>query len=180
MAGSGPWVCAGTGLRRHARAVLVGGRRSSSRRRAGRMKKRFISWLFSTPRGLLCLAGGVLVVALGWYFGTPLRGLVMAHIDYALGHYRVWEGGPPAPWLREEQELLRERYGVEVDGVMPYLLTPWTFPYFWYGRGYNAAALDLLRQRYGKDVLDECYRDAKERWLAEHPEQRKWFGGGPQ
>jgi hypothetical protein len=106
--------------------------------------------------------------------------MLMSYIDHLRGLDGVCIGGPPPPWSREEADLLRERYGVEVVGVFPDYVTLFTLPVISYLHGYNSVSRDRLREKYGKDVVSECERDAKEQWRAEHPEEyRKLFRNGP-
>jgi hypothetical protein len=141
--------------------------------------KRYLTWLFSTARGRLSLAIGVPLALAAWYFSAEPRGIFMADIDYLCGRYGVWETGPPWPWLNEEKDLLRERYRVEVVGLMPDHPTPVTLPLIWYGRGYNTVARANLQEKYGKDVLVECARDARKRWAADHPKEAEKMGIRP-
>jgi hypothetical protein len=141
--------------------------------------KRFISWLFSTRRGRFSLAFGAALTVAALYFTAEPRGALMAEIDYLRGYYGVCVAGPPSPWWKEERDLLRERYRVEVAGVIPDYITPLTLPLLWYGRGYDNVAEARLREKYGKDILAECERDAKARWLADHPKEAERMGIHP-
>jgi hypothetical protein len=138
------------------------------------------SWLFAPQRRGCVLFLGAIILVVGWVVTSPFRGMLMSYFDHLRGHGGVCIGGPPPPWWREEGDLLRERYGVEVKGVHPDYITPFTLPAAAYLQGYDNVSRELLRGKYGKDVVSECERDAKEQWRAEHPEEyRRLFGGSP-
>jgi hypothetical protein len=142
--------------------------------------RHFFSWLFAPRRRGCVLFLATIILVVGWVVTSPFRGMLMSYIDHLRGHEGVCIGGPPPPWWREEGDLLRERYGVEVKGVFPDYITPFTLPAVVYLQGYDSISRDLLRGKYGKDVVSECERDAIEQWRAAHPEEyRRMFGDAP-
>jgi hypothetical protein len=95
-----------------------------------------------------------------WWAAAYPRGVLMAHLDHARGHYEVLSGGPPPPqWVSEYERLLEERYGVQVNWVagcdVPMSLR-------WYIHGYNPTSRRLLEEKFGKDIFAECAAEARQ------------------
>jgi hypothetical protein len=142
--------------------------------------RHLFSWLFAPQRRGCVLFLGAIILVVGWVLTSPFRGMLMSYLDHLRGYNGVYIGGPPPPWWRGEANLLRERYRVEVKGVFPDYITPFTLPANAYRQGYDSVSRDLLREMYGKDVVTECESDAIEQWRTEHPEEyRRWFGEAP-
>jgi hypothetical protein len=103
-----------------------------------------------------------------WWASTYPRGVLMAHLDHARGHYEVQTAGLPAPWEWDFARLLEERYGVQLNRVagcnVPHSLRS-------YITGYNSVSVRLLEEKFGKDIFPECAAEARVMWEAEHPEQ---------
>jgi hypothetical protein len=111
---------------------------------------------------------GITMLVVWWASAYP-RGVLMAHLDHARGHYQVLSFGLCSqPWDDECTDLLWERYGVErnwVDG-------PWWLPWRWsYFSGYGSTSERLLEEKFGKDIFRECAAEARQQYQAEHPEQ---------
>jgi uncharacterized protein (TIGR03067 family) len=102
-----------------------------------------------------------LLLVVGWYVSAYPRGMLMAHLDHALGHHEMKVYGLPEPWEEAYAELLRQRYGVKwnfVAGcVVPEELAR-------YANGYNAVSRRLLIEKHGKDIFEECNAVAEQKW----------------
>jgi hypothetical protein len=120
-------------------------------------------------RPLVWLSAVALSVPL-WHALAYPRGALEARIDDARGDYEVLGYGLPAPWTPGAARLLEERYGVRLRGVAGCCVSPWVR---WHADGYNAASEPLLRERFGKDVIEECFEEGRRRWKAERPDQAK-------
>src|SRR5205085_1239093 len=109
----------------------------------------------------------VMVLAL-WIPTAYPRGMLMAHLEYACGHYEIQDAGYPVEWRREYHQLLRERYNVNLNRVADCVVWPNTK---WFMDGYNSVSEPKLIRKYGKDIFNECAASAERRWKREHPEQ---------
>jgi hypothetical protein len=104
---------------------------------------------------------GAIVFVVVWYAGSYPRGMAMAYIDHACGHYEEKTYGLPDPSRWEYARLLKERYDVKLHAVAGCEVYP---DDEWYVGGYNAVSRRLLLQKYSKDIFAECYAEA-----AKHP-----------
>jgi hypothetical protein len=84
---------------------------------------------------------GAIVFVIVWYAGSYPRGMVMAYIDHAYGHYEVKVWGLPMFFDDGHESLLREKYGVEMVRVGECSVFPTTEMY---ARGYNSISKPLL------------------------------------
>ena len=123
--------------------------------------------LLKSRRTWLVILAGVAA----WYAASYPRGMVMAYIDHAFGHYEVQGWGFPPPWMGDYKRLLKENYGVTYRSVGGCMVFPTVG---WYAEGYSSVSGPRLQARYGKDIFAECATLAEERWDAEHP---GWRGG---
>jgi hypothetical protein len=103
----------------------------------------------------------VLVLAVLVYFLPYYRGMLMAHIDCARGHYEIKViGGPLLPEPKAEEfgkyaQLLEERYGVVLNVVAGCVVTDDLDQYV---KGYNSVSERLLRKKHGLDIFEQCQR----------------------
>jgi hypothetical protein len=118
--------------------------------------------LLSRRRVILALIS--LVVS--WYAGSYWRGVMMATIDFACGHYEKMGWGLPFPWTEDYARRLKEKYGVTYDPIDDCSVFPTTECYI---DGYNSVSRSLLLKMYGKDIFAECFTEAEQKWHAEHP-----------
>lgn len=122
--------------------------------------------LLNSPRGQLRLGCAALALFVLWFAAAYPRGVLMAHIDHARGHYDYLHMGSPVAWFFDASRLLADQYGVEISpapGVMGWDV--------WYMEGYNSASRQLLTTQFGKDVIAECFSRAEQEYRAKHPEQ---------
>jgi uncharacterized protein (TIGR03067 family) len=117
--------------------------------------------LLKSRRAWAGFAGVGLLLVVAWYASAYPRGMLMAHLDHALGHHEMKVYGLPEPWEEEYAELLRQRYGVKwnfVAGcVVPEELAR-------YANGYNAVSRRLLIEKHGKDIFAKCSALAEQQW----------------
>jgi hypothetical protein len=108
-----------------------------------------------------------LALAVQWYLTAYPRGMLMAYIDHARGHYKVLEQGDPySPRAHEEYaRLLEERYGVGLEAVGEGFLADK------YAGGYNQVSTYLLFRKHGKNVLSRCYNLARKKCREERGDQ---------
>ena len=110
----------------------------------------------------------VVAFLFSWYAGSYWRGVTMASIDHACGHYEIKGWYCSEPWRGMYMRLLNERYGVGEDTVSDYMVLPITE---WYAHGYNSVSRPLLLKKYGKDIFAECAAEAEQQW--QPPPRRK-------
>jgi hypothetical protein len=108
------------------------------------------------------LIAAVLVAAF-WFLGGYPRGMAMAYLDHARGHYEVQACGLPPPWCGEYDRVLEEKYGVKVNVVAGCVVSPWLDAYV---SGYNEVSCRRLNERYRHDIFAECAQLAEARWKA--------------
>ena len=89
------------------------------------------------------------------------RGRADAKADLSHGRFRELGFGLPAPWLPLYASILKERYGVEFEGVAGCMVTQETVNYV---RGYNAVSAEAILRRFGRDVLTEAEQEASRRY----------------
>lgn len=116
-----------------------------------------LSLLKSRRARILTILAGVGLVIL-WYLGPYPRGVVMAHVDHARGYYEIKTyGGPLSPEESERyakyNRLLQERYEVELEPVAGCVVT-WSLVQF--VDGYNSVSKQLLKEKHGRDIFEEC------------------------
>jgi hypothetical protein len=86
-----------------------------------------------------------------WSLTAYPRGMLMAHVDHARGHFELKAYGLPPPWEGEYARLLEEGYGVELNPVAGCVVTEGLV---WYVAGYNSVSQRLLIERYRSDIFN--------------------------
>lgn len=110
---------------------------------------------WSTRR--LALTGLGLFVAR--FFSAYPYGIVAAYVDYYRGHYEMKKfGALPPMWVDEYEQLVKARYGVQTHRVAGCVLDQ---DIVWYVSGYNSTMLDLLKDRHGRDIFEECANEVR-------------------
>lgn len=114
------------------------------------------AWFKRLTLARLILA--LIVLAIAWVLAAWPLGAVMAHVDHLRGHDEVKTFGLPAEWSDDYAALLRDRYGVELSAVAG--CTP-SLSFMQYVDGYNRVSESYFKQKYGKDILEECAEEAQ-------------------
>jgi hypothetical protein len=123
--------------------------------------------LLRKPHGWLLAAFIGFALVFAWQVTAYPRGMLMAHIDHARGHYEQKSCYPcPSRW--EYRRLLKEKYGVAVTSVGSCCVSESVASY---ADGYNAVSTPLLIDRFGRDIFTECHTLAKNKWDEENPNQ---------
>src|SRR5438105_4124653 len=111
-----------------------------------------MAFRFFRPRQAWLVAlAAIPVLAVGWYLTPYWRGVLMAHLDHARGHYEVkMRGGAPLPppeaaTYTEYARLLRVRYAVELNVVCGCVATENLVQYT---EGYNSVSRSRLIEKY--------------------------------
>jgi uncharacterized protein (TIGR03067 family) len=117
--------------------------------------------LLKSRRVWVVLAVLSLLLVVGWYASAYPRGMLMARIDHARGHYKFKVYGSLIPWEKEYARLLQQRYGVAWDRVASCVVSE---ELAWYAGGYNSVSQHLLLEKYGKDIFEECNAVAEQKW----------------
>jgi hypothetical protein len=108
------------------------------------------------------LIAAVLAAAF-WFLGGYPRGMAMAYLDQARGHYEVQNYGYPAPWRGDYGRLLEEKFGVKLNAVAGCVASPWLDAYV---SGYNEVSRRRLNERFHHDIFAEFAQLAEARWKA--------------
>jgi hypothetical protein len=96
----------------------------------------------------------VIAAAVGWPAAARPRGMLMARIDHARGHYEVQVHGERSlTEVQRAEDLLLERYGVRTNSASGCLVT-WESAQ--YAGGYNSVSRRRLVAKHGKDIFAEC------------------------
>lgn len=137
-------------------------------RRAARAFWTIVLFLWSAAFGLTALAIGAYIdvqpQATGPYDDPYIetieqarrRGREDAERDTSRGHFRVKAYGLRLS-NRQYEELLRNRYGVDTDIVGGCVMLTEQLAYW---STYNEFAVTEINKHYGKNVFDECLREA--------------------
>jgi hypothetical protein len=134
--------------------------------RTCRTEETLMSSLLKSPWTWVVTAAVMLgVLALVFLSLTPSysSGVREAYADHARGHYEIKTYGIPAPWDDECDRLLQEKYRVRLRQVAGCVVS---HQFSAYVRGYNEASTRLLREKYGRDVFEECNQLARQKWEA--------------
>jgi hypothetical protein len=118
------------------------------------------AWFIGVPLLIVC-----------WFASAYPRGMLMACLDYARGRHEIKGYGHLPSWQRFDQIIL-QKYGVRVDHVATCLVSQ---DVEWYANGYNSVATELLKNKFGKDIVEECWNEdekERERILQEEEERR--------
>ena len=109
----------------------------------------------------------IILVPLSWYLSASVRGNLVARWDIAHGHYRLLSYGLPLPWRANYDAKLRARYGVDSRPVAGCIVSSTLRAYV---RGYDNLSSDAIRQRFGRDVLQQTWDESAAEWNKNHPE----------
>ncbi len=77
------------------------------------MAARLLHWL-SAQRPRIMVFALFLALPVAWYFTAYPRGMLMAYIDHARGHYEEKRYGLPFFFEGDDRDQLRQKYGVTV------------------------------------------------------------------
>src|SRR5262245_41557209 len=81
------------------------------------------------------------------------RGVEEAYADHARGHSEIRVYGWRPPWDGECDRLLQGKYRVRLNQVAGCVVS---HQFSAYVKGYNEVSTRLLREKYGRDVFEEC------------------------
>jgi len=89
---------------------------------------------------------------------------VAARLDVRHGRYKLLVYGLPPAWRPEYKQLLKQRYGIEMNAVAS--CTP-SGPLRSYVAAYDEVSTIAANRKYGHDVFRECAEDAEKIWARE-------------
>jgi len=101
------------------------------------------------------------VLGIGWWFSASLRGRIAAHIDVARGHYKILGYGLPVVWQPAYARILKERYGIEYEGVAGCIVSDSLVSYV---EGYDAVSTHAANRKFGSDIFRKASDEAKLEW----------------
>ena len=126
-------------------------------------------WRLARKHKMISAIAGILfllLVAWVWNKWAGVRGHFQARIDLRGGKYELLGYGLPTAWRPEYVRCLRERYDVQFRAVAGCTVTPGLVDYV---HGYDAEVLIALRAKYGRNISEECKKEAEESWKAVPP-----------
>lgn len=89
--------------------------------------------------------------------GTPV-GALHASCASLIGNHRVKAYGLPEPTFPTYRKLMRNRYDIGIDHIAGCIVSRWQIAYV---NGYNAVSTPLIKRRFGNDVFQKGYEEAK-------------------
>ena len=121
-----------------------------------------------TRRWRIVAAIALLLAVVGWWYSAYPWGMIAAWVDGIRGHDKIKALGLPSPWAWEYAQLIKQRYGVEIEAVAGCVVTR---DQVWYVDGYNSVARPRIVARYGKDIFAECAEEARAAWKQVHAQE---------
>jgi len=100
-----------------------------------------------------------------WSVTASARGEFVARYDISRGHYEVQGYGSPVPWRPEYAQLLQERYGVKFRTVAFCIVSKTLVAYV---DSYDAVSTAAINSKFGHDVFEECWQEARKNWEQAH------------
>ncbi|HEX3877087.1 MAG TPA: hypothetical protein VHW24_08885 [Bryobacteraceae bacterium] len=98
---------------------------------------------------------------------NSFRGHITAEYDLALGHYKILTFGLGGPRQPLYAQILKERYGIEMQAVAGCVVTQSIVSYV---SAYNAVSHAAANQKFGRDVFEEANSESVARfWGAAKP-----------
>lgn len=111
--------------------------------------------MLRSPHTWIMIAFLVLI----WPLAAYPRGIVKAYLDHAFGRLELRTYGfPLCIWDECYCKRLEERYQVHVIQTGDCQIWPHVA---WYANGYNHVSVPLIKQRFGKDVFEDCFSACK-------------------
>ncbi|MBV8968709.1 MAG: hypothetical protein JO331_06545 [Verrucomicrobia bacterium] len=89
-------------------------------------------------------------------------GAAEAKQDIATGNRKLKSFGLAAPWIYEYAKLLKERLGVELERIAGCVVNR---DLLTYARAYNSVIQQEAEEKYGRDILGQVGREAKQLYL---------------
>jgi hypothetical protein len=120
--------------------------------------------LLTSARAKILAAIALSVLVVMWVAAAYPRGMLMARIDVARGHFAIRSHGYPPHWMPQYARLLRDRYDVHFygGGCMVFLTEDQ------YDDGYNAVSKPAIARRFGPGVFKECADLAQQEYQAKY------------
>src|SRR3954452_713817 len=96
-----------------------------------------------------------------WSATASARGEMVARYDISRGHYEVQGYGLPDPWRPEYARLLQERYRVKFRTVALCIASRTLVTYV---DSYDTVSTAAIHRKFGHDVFEECWLEARKNW----------------
>jgi hypothetical protein len=116
---------------------------------------------------ILAASGGaiaLILLAVLWDASAAVRGRLSARIAIASGHYRLLGYGLPGFEREEYVRLLRTRYGVEFEEIAKCIVSRSLVAY---ADAYNSISGEAIEKKFGHNVLENTFEDARRTWGAQ-------------
>src|SRR5215467_10029043 len=131
------------------------------------------NWIRKRKKLLTIIAVIILVLFAGaWVVGldptASFRGRMMARYDLAWGHYKILAYGLPPPYSNEYARLLHERYGIEYEQSALCIVSPALVNYV---DSYDSVSSAAAQRKFGPDIFEKTFAEARQHWNAMHPGQ---------
>lgn len=123
----------------------------------------------SSHKTLTAVSVLLILVLTNWVWGASasLRGEIAARYDIARGHYRQLTYGLPVPQRPRYAQVLKDRYGIEVQAAAGCIVSRSLRAYV---RGYNTVSIAAANRRWRRDVIGDSWNEAGRIWRQNHPE----------
>ena len=124
------------------------------------------SLLLASRNAFLAFVAFLLVIYIMIFASWRFVGKAVAKWDVAHGHYVVHYNSVGRPWIEDYATKLREQYGIDAQkgswGCCQLNSTS-TFR-----TGYALTQRAALIKRFGRDVVDESFYEARAAWIAKN------------
>jgi hypothetical protein len=125
---------------------------------------------------LSALAGSIILFGAA---GGRTAGKIGARLDQARGHLKIIPIGAQISDLRQKYSTcLLDRYNIHLGNGAGCIIGSWEVEY---AEGYNSVSTAVITEKYGFNVLNQCYKEAVKQHLAgkniSEEEKQLWMIG---
>lgn len=110
---------------------------------------------------VVIILAALLFVNWVWSLSASTRGRLAAQRDIRRGRYEVLGYGLPPASRDDYVRCLREQYGVQYRVVALCIVSESLVSY---ADSYNRVSSTAARQRFGRDIFQECAQEAERKW----------------
>ena len=106
---------------------------------------------------------GLMLVGGSWFFTPGIWGAARARVDLMIGKPEMKIYGLGFSWSVPYWNILENRYGIHSEVVSGCISTQRQSKYW---QGYNRTIRAYFNKKYGRDIFQECNKEAHDHWPA--------------